>query len=233
MHIRIAVCDDEVAQGEWLRNLLLEWAQAALLQLEIHLYTSAEELLFAKDDHVGFDLALLDIQLGAMDGMTLAKELRKIDPSLQIIFITAYPDFAVEGYEVEALHYLMKPVGPEKLKATLDRAFQRINQPRPSLWVRTPMGQVRILLEALYYAEAVGHDVMLHMQEGVIVARMSINELEEQLQEGFFRCQRSFIVNLRYVRRIDRSAILLDNGQEVPLSRKLYHSIHQAFIRYF
>lgn len=115
MDYKIAICDDSAPDREYLLNLVKRWAKNCGHQVQISLFTSAEHFLFSYEEEKDFDILLLDIEMGDMDGVTMAKKLRQENHAIQIIFITGYSDYIAEGYEVAALHYLMKPVREEKL----------------------------------------------------------------------------------------------------------------------
>ena len=244
--MRIAICDDEYAQRQFLQELVSSWAQGgtqsergesgtAPLPTTIRTFDSAEAFLFAFAEDQSFDILLLDIQLQAMDGVALAKEIRKENEVLQIIFITGYSDYIAEGYDVSALHYLMKPVDEQKLFEVLDRATARVKaftvSPGRTILFPKGGGMVRISAADIHYAEAFSHYVTLYTKDKQQDFSMRLSDMEQLLGEGFFRCHRSYIVAMQHVRRVTRTAMVLDSGKEIPLSRKLYDAANQAFIR--
>lgn len=121
---KIAICDDTEADRNYIKDLVTRWAHSSNQQIDIHLFSSAEEFLFEYEEDKGYQILLLDIEMGKMDGVTMAKKLRETNDSAQIIFVTGYSDYFAEGYEVSALHYLMKPVKEDKLFEVLDRAVE-------------------------------------------------------------------------------------------------------------
>ena len=130
MQYHIAICDDEQVERKYLSQLAAQWAAGRCLYSQIDAFESAEQFLFAYREDISYDILLLDIQMKGLDGVTLAKEIRKTDTHVQIVFITGLPDFIAEGYEVSALHYLMKPIQPEKLWSVLDKAQKNLNKPK-------------------------------------------------------------------------------------------------------
>ena len=110
MACRIAICDDRAEDAGFVRDLLDTWAAERDTPIQVEVFSSAEGFLFRYAEDKAFDILLLDIEMGAMDGVTMAKRVRKDNEAIQIIFITGYSDYIAEGYEVAALHYLMKPV---------------------------------------------------------------------------------------------------------------------------
>lgn len=128
MTYNIAICDDSAADREWIASLTQVWAEQTDAAVRLAEFTSAENFLFRAQDEDPFDILLLDIEMGAMDGVTLAKKIRQNNDTIQIVFITGYSDYIAEGYEVSALHYLMKPVKPEKLFSVLNRAVEKLRK---------------------------------------------------------------------------------------------------------
>ena len=232
--MKIAVCEDEPIVADRLRDRAAAWADDRRIQAQVAVFSSAEAFLFAWEADRGFDLLLLDIQLQGQDGVSLARALRGAGARLDIVFITALPDFLAEGYEVAALHYLMKPVQPERLRRALDRAWARLCRERRALAVQTSDSLLRVYEDELIYAEAFAHTLALHTVRQTLETRMSLAALESLVEPGaFFRCHRSYLVGLRYVERVGRTELLLDGGTWLPLSRRLYGEANQAFIRYY
>lgn len=231
--VRIAICDDEAAQREYLRQLVEGWAAGRGRVVSVRLFESAEAFLFAYAEDKGFDILFLDISMGKMDGVALAKRIREDNEGLQIVFITGFPEFIAEGYEVSALHYLLKPVGEGKLFEVLDRAVARIQSAPRMVRFRRGSGYLRVPADDIYYAEAFSHSVTLVMSKGQESFNTRLSDMEGLLGEGFFRCHRSYIVSIKHVRRVTRTVMVLDNGTEIPLSRGLYDAANQAFISNF
>ena len=126
MKYKIAICDDSDADRQYVLHMVNRWALAAGHLVHTDTFASAESFLFRYAESGDYDILLLDIEMGHMDGVALAKRLRKENDTIQIIFITGYSDYISEGYEVAALHYLMKPVKEEKLHTVLNRAAEKL-----------------------------------------------------------------------------------------------------------
>jgi DNA-binding LytR/AlgR family response regulator len=223
--IRIAICDDEISQIKYLTNFVNRWAQKTKNPVEIRGFPSAEAFLFAMET---FDVLLLDIQMGGQNGMELAKKLRAQGERAAIIFITGYADFVYEGYSVDALHYLMKPVDENKLYETLNKAINVFNKPTAYLMFESENGPVRLAVSDLLYAESFGHKMELNTLTKKYITRMRIHEF--QAYENLYRCHRSYVINLLHVRRVARTEAALDNGASVPVSRRLYDGLNRAFV---
>jgi len=229
--INLAICDDEAVEIAYLSALANQWAAARQTALSIATYSGAENYIVAHASEP--DILLLDIQMGDMDGMGLARQIRRSNEAMQIIFITGYVGYMADGYEVDALHYLIKPVDEAKLFAALDKAVERLQKNDATLLVMSAGGEtVRVKLADIIYIEALAHYVHIQTKVGAIETRAKISEMEAQLGEGFVRCHRSYIVGLRHVARIIKTDVVLDNGQIIPLSRRLYSDVNRTFIEF-
>ena len=233
--MRVAICEDQPAQAAYLRSLVVRWARDSREPLEIAAFDSAESFLFTYEADKSFSLLLLDIQMKAISGIDLAKRLRAEGSAMPIAFITGMAEHIGEGYEVAALHYLLKPVQEGKLREVLERARQLTAAEEPFVLLETEEGQARLLVRDILYAEAFSHDTAVRTAERVYSAKISIGELETALglSGGFFRCHRSYLVGLRHIAHIGKTEITLDGGAVIPLSRRLYAAANKAFIAYF
>ena len=232
MKPNIAICDDEQNQIQYIKGIVSAWAETSGHFPAFAEFPSAEAFLFDYAENRNYDILLLDIEMAKMNGIDLAKKVREGNNRVQIVFITGYPDFMSEGFEVAALHYLMKPVKKEKLFSVLDRAVDNIaKSPR---FLLLPMGKetLRVYAEDIRYAESDGHYILLHTGKETHRLRMTIPEIEKELGEGFFRTGRSFVVGLKYVVRITKTTVYLEDGTEVPLGKGLYDDMNKALIRY-
>ena len=228
MDYRIAICDDRQEDREYVRQLTARWAQQRGNQVEMTEFCIAEQFLFSCPQP-DFDLLLLDIEMGEMDGVSLAKQVRRTNELMQIVFITGYSDYITEGYEVAALHYLMKPVKEEKLFVVLDRAVERLHKNTKVLTLETSEEMVRVPLYQVSALEVQRNYVTVHARQDYTVKK-SLSELMEQLDERFFRVGRSAVVNLNDISRVTRSDIYLTDGRSIPLPRGAYDKLNRAII---
>jgi len=233
MQLKIAICDDNDAELSLLTTLVNDWAKINGKRVFIETFTSSESFLFRYEDEKDFSILLLDIEMGGMNGVALAKTLRHENKEIQIVFITGYPDFIAEGYDVQALHYLLKPAEKEKFFEVLSLAEERITKNRRTIIIPANGVQLRFYVDEITFLEAFSHTVTLHTITDTHELRMTIGEAEKLLVDGFFRCHRSYIVNLQYLRKIDKTEILLDDGTVLPLSRRLYKQANDAFIAFY
>ena len=229
MKYKIAICDDSDADRGYVLNMVHDWASSAGHTAHIDSFSSAESFLFRYAEVCDYDILLLDIEMGAMDGVTMAKELRKSNDTVQIIFITGYSDYISEGYEVAALHYLMKPVKQEKLSSVLDRAVGKLAKNERVLNLEANSEMVRVPIYQIRYAEVHGNYVTVHARTDVTV-KMTLNEFETQLDERFYRVGRSALVNLTQISRVTKAEIWLSDGTTIPLPRRAYEGVNRAII---
>lgn len=233
MPLTIAICDDNENQISELRRLLDEWAADKPFALAIEEYISAESFLFSYHDKP-CDLLLLDIEMRGINGMELAKRLRSNGDMLPIVFITGYSDYISEGYDVEALHYLLKPVSKEKLFAVLDKYVEKRSVKADELLIETADGVTHISVDRITYIEAFGRKTAVHLSDDTIIdCTMSLSKFSAMQVNGFVSSHRSYIVNLRYVRTIGKTDIVLDNGKNISLSRRLYKEVNEKFISFY
>lgn len=200
MEIKISICDDEHQQTEYTKMLVSKWAEENNIKINIEMFESAESFKSAWNENKTFDILLLDIQMGGQNGVDLAKDLRGTDENLIIVFITAITDFISDGYEVSALHYLVKPINENKLFETLGKAYKNLTQSKKYLIVNSNGKDCRILFDNILYIEAFKHYVIIATADGTeYEVRQNISSIESELDNSFFRCQRSYIVMLKYI----------------------------------
>lgn len=232
MPCRLAICDDESADRTYLSALVRQWAGERAVPLQVGTFASAEQFLFQYDRAQDWDILLLDIEMDGISGVDLAKRLRRENRAVQIVFVTGYSDYILEGYEVEALHYLMKPIREDKLFEVLDRAVERLGRSERTLLLHLEDGLQRVPLQDILWAEVRQNYVTIHADRDYTVKK-TLSELEKELGEGFIRTGRSYLVNLRQISRVTRTEVCLRDGTVVPVSRGQYEAINRAIIQYF
>lgn len=230
MNYKIAVCDDSDADRQYISDIVSRWAVKTGHTVQISAFDSAESFLFHYAEKSDYDILLLDIEMGAMDGVTLAKKLRRDNDTVQIVFITGYSDYISEGYEVAALHYLMKPVSEEKSLSVLDRAVEKLAKNEKVLNFEIKGEMVRIPIYQIRYADVFGNYVTIHAADDFTV-KMTLGELEKELDNRFFRVSRSVIVNLTQISRVTKTEIKLNDGISIPLPRGAYEGVNRAIIK--
>ncbi len=229
MAYRAAICDDSAADAEFVRSILARWAQQREIEVCTEVFPSAERFLFCYAEDKNWDILLLDIEMGAMDGVTMAKKVRRDNEAVQIVFITGYSDYIAEGYEVAALHYLMKPVSQEKLFSVLDRALEKLGQNERCLNLESNGELVRIPFYEIRYLDVELNYVTVHAKNDHTVKR-TLGEFEKELDHRFTRVGRSMILNLKYIQRVTKTEVRLSDGTVLPLPRGAYEPLNRAVI---
>ena len=230
MDHKIAICDDLESDRESIAGMVRRWAEAAGHTVQVSEFPSAESFLFQYADDKNYDILLLDVEMGDISGIELAKRVRAARGRAEIVFVTSHFEFIAEGYEVDALHYLVKPVTERKLFAVLDRAAARLATEPPSVVISCDGKTVKLPEADILYIEAFAHYLQIHTLSGAYRIKEGITAFEDKLSADFYRAHRSYLVNLKAVQRICRASVTLTGGAEIPLSRGKYDGINRAFI---
>ena len=232
--MRIAYIEDEDVQAKLVREMIKKWANTKNAAAEVLLYESAEEFLF-KNETFSFDAVFLDIGLKKMDGVKLAYAIREKDKRIPVAFLTADRDFALEGYEVRAVRYLLKPIEERKLSALLDELSA--DKKESSCMMIEEKGSIhRVEEDRLCYIEVTGHYSLLHFSDGGLLrVRESMENIFAKLhgKDRFVKCHRSYVVNLSWVEKISRTCCILSDKKELPVSRNCWQELNERFIRYY
>ncbi|MBQ7860388.1 MAG: response regulator transcription factor [Faecalibacterium sp.] len=231
---RIVICDDEAVVRARLKSDLTRYAQEKGLQLELLEYASANALL--QNYPAGADLLLLDIYMDGVDGMEAARSIRTFDPEVCIIFITTMYQRAIDGYAVRAFGFIKKPVSYAELCHELNCALKQIDRSRDQeqfITLRTAGAAHRLPVSCISYCEVRNHDMLICTDGDVTAYRCPMKELEEQLLPyGFLRCHASYLVNVRHIRRVEPTRIVLKDGAQVPISQRKKKEVLVALSEY-
>ena len=229
----IAVCDDLAEELERVASLLKRWQSEKKAALRCKMFRNASALLdAAREEH--FDLYLLDIMMPGVDGLAAAREIRQLDESADIVFLTSSPGFAYESYSVHALDYLLKPVQEENLRPILDRLLLREQKPAEGLTLKCGATLVRVLFSQLSYVEVSGKHLYFSMLDGTVYEAFgTLREYEPQLlnRGEFARCHRSYIVNLLQIAELSSGSIRTFLGKTLPVSRSLYKDVQNKYMK--
>lgn len=233
MSLKIAICDDNITDAKYVSGCVDRWARGKGRAVQIEVFSSAEALLFQYEEDKTYDILLLDIEMGETDGVTMAKKIRMGNNRVQIVFTTGYPDYMAEGYEVSALHYLIKPILADKLAEVLDRAAANLDRREKEVLLLADGQRMRVPVSMIMSVEVFSHICVITTHSGQLKVKYSISELERMLGDDLVRCHRSYLVNPRYIKSISKKAVALDDGRIIPVSRSDYQAVNQGFIRCF
>ena len=230
--LKIVIVEDEESYISVLQEYLKKYEQDTGEDVEVTVYHDGDEI--AAFYRAQFDVILMDIEMKFIDGMTAAEEIRKVDSTVAIIFITNAPQYAIRGYEVGALDYILKPVPYFTFSQKLGRAVEKLKK-RERKWITVQVkgGVMRMELADIYYIESQGHDLIYHTKEGTPVAGSTMKSVEDMMTEmDFFRINKCYLVNLEHVEGVqDKYAVV--HGERLLISRPRMKQFMQELTRYW
>ncbi len=236
--LKIAIIEDEQIHTDLLADYLRTWSKEKGNPVSIQEFSNAESFLFVWAETNDFDILFVDIQMKEMNGVEMARKVREQNEEIAIVFTTGITDYLESGYEVEALHYLLKPINMEKIGQCMNKVLRRRHREQYIL-VHGKEETIKISVDKITCAEARGHGCVIETctktgEYTQIEITESISELEEQLKKhGFIRCHRSYLCRIGSIHQIGRTDITLDSGNVIPVSRRMYADVNRAFIEYF
>lgn len=237
--MRIVICEEECYDQLEICNAIQGWMENTNRQdVSYACFGSSEDLLQRWENGLAVDLLFLGIQFpGEMDGMKLAQRIRAKDPNVSMVFATSYAGYVYEGYLVNALRYLKKPIQKEHIWDCLEIAYRRFSFLAQDSIVVNARGQRLVLRYSdLIYMEAQSHYLQLHLthSEEAVEVRMRLRDFAAQLPQNLFvQCHRGCIVNLEHIRRFSKNTLTMSNHHMVPISRTHSSLLENAWNEYF
>ena len=216
--IRIAIVEDAAFDRQVLRDCLREYGQETGTELQITEFTGGTAFLEQYQEDL--DLIFMDIMMDGLDGLTTARKLRRRDDKVMLVFVTSMLQYAVQGYSVDAMDFIVKPVTYTGLKLCMDRVVRRLNETIPvRLRFTNREGTHSVDAAEICYIESLEHKIVVHTVQGEIQSDMSLAAAEKMVKAlPFFRCHVSYLVNLRYVDRVSGNDVWV-NGDRLAISR--------------
>ena len=229
LHVRIAICDDEERYRIELKTIL----NKLLINADLNIDTFDDGNILADAFAASpYDLVFLDIEMPALDGITLAKKIRSRSENVFIVFLTSHIEYALEGYEVNALRYLTKPVDIEKLKEVIRYVQEKQGSSRQII-IKEDGEEILIDINDVIYMESMNQNVRIVTAKGEHVIRYNIGDFEEQLKnDGFFRIHRGYLISLSKVKKLSGNDVILDGGETLPVSRSNVKPLKEALYTY-
>ena len=238
--MKIAVCDDRAEHLQKIRTLLEKYLlDRPGLGGTVDCFLSGAKLLNQVEEQGGYDLYILDILMPEQNGISVGKQLRRMEEDGELIFLTSSNDYAADSYEVRAFFYLLKPVEEEKLFQVLDRAVEKMTQrEKKTVMLETREGTRCILLDRILYAERADRVMRCHCTDGIVdsqTLRMPFREAAAPLlaDPRFYLCGASFVLNFQHVAGIKGQEALLDNGETLSLPRTSVVEFKRAWGNYW
>ena len=232
--MKIAVCDDDRTTREQIASLIREQEPDA----EVVTFEAGEEMIKSQEN---FEISFLDVEMEEISGIDIAKYMREEQEKRGreksiIIFVTGYREYMEDAFDVNAFHYLLKPIDDKKFQAVFNRAVKeevaKTEQKKLSVVVRCDGMQKKILLKDIYYIESNNKKVMFHTKDGKIGTYGRMEEWEQELGDTFYRCHRCYLVNLEKITAYNMNTIDIINGDSIILAQKKYSDFIRAYMRY-
>lgn len=239
--MQIVICDDEERELKHLSELIIKYQEErrALVhgrKLVSTVFNNPVELLSEIERGARFDVLFLDVVMPGENGIHVAKEIRKYDKNMKIIFLTSSAEFAVQSYTVGAYFYQMKPIGEEGFFGLMDAVLEDCEREQAvSLIIRGKSGIARIDLSKLEYCEVIGRTLLFHMESGEILESIGgLDKLCGELTEykNFLRVHRSFLVNMEYIQNITSRTVTMHCQTEIPVPHGKYSEIKNLYLEY-
>lgn len=229
--LHIAIVEDSAQDAQILQDYLEQYQCERGMRFKVTRYTDGDEIAYEYKG--GYDLILMDIEMRYMDGMSAAEAIRRVDPAVAIMFITNSPQYAIKGYEVRALDYILKPIQYYAFSQHMNRVLTLIDN-RQKTYIQVSAGgdMHRLDVSTIYYVEVCNHDLIYHTSNGVVQTSGSMREAEEHLpKESFFRCSKGYLVNLEHVDGVQEEDAVV-HGERVQISRAKRKAFLEALNHY-
>lgn len=230
----IAVCDDEKFYREKVQKLLENYLSGYKINYTIQLFSSGEEFLQENENKVKFDIVFMDINMSRMDGIRTALQMRSVHSHTYIVLITAFIQYALEGYKVDAVRYIMKDTLDSALDECMDTILKKMQLSRINFSFLE--GEKWLYTDNIFYVESQRHKAVFFyldekMEKYHIYEKLDV--IEERLSDyGFLRIHKSYLVNMKHICRISNYAVYLDNGEELPGPRLKYQAVKEEFVAF-
>jgi two-component system response regulator LytT len=232
--LRIAICDDEKYDRDRIQALLLEYLETHNLNASIDLFSSGKEFLSERDNLVKYDIVFLDINMEEIDGIQTAQEMRSFQSDTCIVLVTAFINYVLEGYKVGAVRYIMKDALDVQIKECMDAIIQKMQFRE----ITFPFleGDRTLYTDNILYVESRKHKCIFSCMERENVTYQlygKLDQIEIKLERyGFLRIHKSFLVNMKHVKRISNYIAVMDSGDEFPVSRLRFTKARESFVAY-
>lgn len=234
---RIAVCDDEGYFRNRIMDIVSVYMQTKGYVYDVSCFESGESFLESDFRQGDYHIVFLDVNMKEMDGVETAKAIRRLMPNTYIVFVTAYISYALEGYKVNAIRYILKEDGNLKraIQECLDTVIDKMNDKKISCSFMFLNGKRELVVDRILYVESRLHKVFFFVvDEGITSYTMydKLDHVEEKLNPfGFCRIHQSFLVNMRYIRNMERYKVILINGMELNISKKYYKDVEARYVK--
>ena len=226
--LKIAICEDEKKERELIKDYLINILNEINISYEILIFNSGEELFNNYPQDV--DIFLLDILMDKLNGMDTARKIRETDNKAEIIFITSLIEYALEGYEVRAYRYLIKPVKYDDLKTHILNCIKEIDIKNKHIIIKEQGNRIKLDISEITYIEVQKENITIHTLNQTYETKGTMNNIEKEINcSRFYRCHKSFLINLEHIKSIKQYIAILENSDEVPISRYRFKDTKDRF----
>lgn len=232
--LQIAICDDEKYYRVKIKELVETYLKRHGLSCTVSLFSSGEEFLAQSENLVRYHIVFMDINMSEMDGIRTAEQIRAFHSETYLVFVTAFINYVLEGYKVNAVRYIMKDALEASVEECMDAILQKMRISQVSFCFLE--GKKRLYTDNLLYVESRRHKAIFYYLEDKLRTYElyeKLDEIEKTLEEyGFFRIHKSYLVNMKHIRRINNYRAELDTGEELSVPRSKYQAVKEAFVAY-
>lgn len=223
MEINITILENEDIHAAFLSNMIKTWAAKNSVSANIHTYRTGTDLL--NGNILYFHAFFLDIQLDDMSGIQVAKKLRQLGCTAEIIFLTAYSEYVFDGYDVRALNYILKPISYDKLSSCMDAIMKSIKGENYILRSRDTIE--KIPCKDIIYISSARHHMEIYTSGEVYRHLISIKEIMKNLPDQFIQCHRTLIININYVRKLEGHNVIMKGNITLPVSNTYLQNVRK------
>lgn len=235
--LKIAICDDELHFGEQIKSIISNYMEKVGQECKIISFVSGKTFLFSNPKKLDYDIVFLDINMEEINGIEIAQAIRTLSNTIYIVFVTAYMDFALEGYKFHAIRYILKDERTLKplIEECLNAILKEIKENEKKITFKFTHGKTDLAPSKILYIESQLHNIIFFIiDNGIIqyVMHNKLNNVEITLKPyKFFRIHQSYLVNMNYVKNVTRYQVSLFNGIELNISKKYYKKVLEEYIK--
>lgn len=229
----VAIIEDDYRDREELCEFLTRYAEENCETVKTEIFSDV--VTFLTGYKPVYDCIFMDIMMPHMNGMDAAVKLREVDPDVPLVFVSNMANYAVRGYSVDAVDFIVKPISYYGLSRAIDKVFRMIRNKTEKIVLKTPDGMRKVALPSILYVEVRDHQTTYHTSAGDISVWGTLKQQEEKLPtDAFARCNSCYIVNLRHVEKVDDSMITIDGegGVTIPISRSKKREFMEKLLKF-
>lgn len=235
--LKIVICENDVNHIYLLEKMILEWSEKVSKKVTIDRYISAEAFLFQLEDTNSYHLLIVEANMNKMSGMELVGKIRKSNKDIEIIFISDTIKYALYGYKVRAIDYLIKPIDKKELERPLEIVKDKVNKMgelNSKIVIEYGKKNIKIDYNNIIYCIMFSPYIDICTVNDKFTIRKKISDMEKILPSDLFiRCHKSYLVNVKYIRQVTKKNIIMENKQVIPISRGKYNYVNEIFSDYF